>query len=139
MAANGFDLSSFFTEREPSGPISLYQTITAHPFCREFSLEELRLKHYNLCQEETRSHLTNTSKLMATRQLSALEVAHLARPFRVAAEPIRTGMGDAQKYVFSNDTYVSTSQLTNNADSMATRLPSSSVPKRPRGSSSTKP
>ena len=52
----------------------------------DISFEELRLQHYNICHEETKPYLTATSKLMATRQLSAPDTKYHFRPIRAAAE-----------------------------------------------------
>jgi hypothetical protein len=70
-----------------------YMSISFHPSITTWnkSPEEIRLEHYNLCYLDTRPPLSDTSKLMVTRQLSAL-------PSRFPSRPIRAEANSTHKY-----------------------------------------
>jgi hypothetical protein len=65
---------------------SVYQSISCHTAKQDKSFEGLRLEHYNIGRDELKQDPGDTSKLMATRQLSALSTTHPFKSIRAAAD-----------------------------------------------------
>lgn len=65
--------------------VSAYQAISFHPTKRDVSFEELRLEHYNIGRKEPTTDSSDTSNLMATRQLSALSTVYPVKSIRAVA------------------------------------------------------
>lgn len=98
MAASGTGLDPPYLVETYGQDISAYQSISLHPTMQNMSFEELRLEHYNIGRDESTHKPADTSRLMATRQLSALSTDLPLRPIRAAADGFH-------KYVMTKGTH----------------------------------
>lgn len=101
MAASAAAFPPYWLEPSHGDPpeqtVAAYLSISAHPLVQNFSFEELRLKYYNNHGEATRPYLSDTSKLMTTRQRAALRMTPPTRAIRAEAD-------NTDKCVSSEDT-----------------------------------